>query len=312
MLSGSSASSIPPICDAHVHFWTTNTHQWLETVRDPAHAFHRFSPLARTYVPNTYLSDMEGLEVKEAVYIQANMHAQGGFTPIEEVAWVSGIADGATGLLDVAIVGYADATDPEEFRRVTTACKQRYPLRYRGVRFMLDYHPERKELCQTDSPDHMKNPKVVETVRFLGSEGLTFDLQVCQCQLKEAALFAHACPDTQMLLNHAGFPLRGAFDEWSAMMSDLATAPNVAVKMGGFGAYDDCPFTAEETKIYVARCIELFGVDRCFFSSNLPVDLVDVSRPADRWEAFAAAVAHLPAEDQRKLFRDNARRYYSI
>ena len=156
-----------------MHFWTTNTHQWLETVRDPAHAFHRFSPLARTYVPNTYLSDMEGLEVKEAVYIQANMHAQGGFTPIEEVAWVSGIADGATGLLDVAIVGYADATDPEEFRRVTTACKQR-PL---SIAASASCWTTTRKRNFGRTPPIMKNAKVVETVRFLGSEGLTFDLQ---------------------------------------------------------------------------------------------------------------------------------------
>ena len=46
--------------------------------------------------------------------------------------------------------------------RVVTECKRYH--RYRGVRFMLDYHPTRLELCQTDSPDHMSDPKVKRTI----------------------------------------------------------------------------------------------------------------------------------------------------
>ena len=95
-------------------------------------------------------------------------------------------------------------------------------------------------------------------------------------------------------------------------MAALSQLPNVAVKMGGFGAYGDSPFSQEETTRYVCACIGLFGVDRAFFSSNLPVDLVDVPKPQARWETFFNSVAHHSAEDIAKFFYENARKFYRL
>ena len=88
-------------------------HQWLREVQDPEHPFHKFAQLARAYTPATYLEDMKPFDVRACVYVQCNMHVLGGCARTH-VPKHSGMAEGAAGLLDVAVVGYADCTKPEE------------------------------------------------------------------------------------------------------------------------------------------------------------------------------------------------------
>ncbi|MDX2316051.1 MAG: amidohydrolase family protein, partial [Gammaproteobacteria bacterium] len=55
--------------------------------------------------------------------------------------------------------------------------------------------------------------------------------------------------------------------------------------------------------------IALFGVDRCMFASNFPVDGL-VADFETIYAGFMCIVEHLPIGDQEKLFCDNARRIY--
>ena len=50
----------------------------------------KLQPISRDYLPTTHLEDLTGLglDLRESVYIQAQMHASGEFTAQEEVAWV--------------------------------------------------------------------------------------------------------------------------------------------------------------------------------------------------------------------------------
>lgn len=293
-----------PVADPHCHYWTPNTHCWLHELADPDHAFHKLAPLCRDYLPRHHLADMLKIDLRETVYIQADMHDA--TSAVEEVAWVSGIAS-ATGRPN-AIIGYAPLHMPEEAVSVLDACSRYAP--YRGVRFMLDFHPTRKELCQADR-DYMSDPKFRKGLQLLAPRGLLFELQVCQCQLPQAAELVGSVPDVTFVLNHAGFPLRGEFDDWRAGMAQLARHRNVACKLSAFGTYDEPAFSQEETRDHVAVCLELFGVDRCMFASNLPVDRVDLSPPA-RWASLWDSVQSCSAAEMEKLFRRNTLRYYRI
>ena len=82
------SQELPPVpfADPHCHYWSPKTHQWLDVVKnDPSHPFHKFAPLARPYFPAEHKADLAGVDLRESVYIQANMHAMGGFSPVEEV-----------------------------------------------------------------------------------------------------------------------------------------------------------------------------------------------------------------------------------
>jgi len=72
--------------------------------------------------------------------------------------------------------------------------------------------------------------------------------------------------------------------DWRENMTDLATCPNVFIKLGGLGTFlsgsptyrCDPPASSEtlaaEWKPHAETAIELFGADRVMFESNIPTD----------------------------------------
>lgn len=76
------------------------------------------------------------------------------------------------------------------------------------------------------------------------------------------------------------------FNEWKAHIKELATCPNVVVKVGGLfmpmSGFDWTMRPEPPTAVEVAQrlapwymyVIEQFGVDRCMFESNFPMDKV--------------------------------------
>jgi len=57
---------------------------------------------------------------------------------------------------------------------------------------------------------------------------------------------------------------------WLRGMSELATVPNVVVKISGLGTVD-WNWTVESIRPFVLQTIEAFGVSRCMFASNFLV-----------------------------------------
>ena len=62
---------------------------------------------------------------------------------------------------------------------------------------------------------------------------------------------------------------------------------------------------------YFETCIEAFGVDRCMFESNFPVDKVSYSYTVV-YNAFKRLSAAYTAAERAALFHDTAARVYRI
>ena len=143
--------------------------------------------------------------------------------------------------------------------------------------------------------------------------GLRFDLQTPWWHLGEAADLARGFPDQPIILNHTGLPADRSPDGiagWKAAMTRLAQCPNVAVKISGLGQPGQ-EWTVEANRGIVLTTIELFGVARCMFASNFPVD--SLCAGFDRiFSGFRRIVADFSAGEQRALFHDNAIRLYGI
>ncbi len=102
-----------------------------------------------------------------------------------------------------------------------------------------------------------------------------------------------------------------------------AACPNVHVKLGGlamrvngFDYHENAlPPTsariAEDWKPWIDACIELFGVQRCMFESNFPVDKGMCSYPV-LWNAFKRIAAGATAAEKAALFHDTAVRFYGL
>jgi L-fuconolactonase len=74
---------------------------------------------------------------------------------------------------------------------------------------------------------------------------------------------------------------------------------------------DHTGWTPDDLAPYVVHVLEVFGEDRVVFGGDWPVVLQAASYR--RWvETLDALTAHLSADARRKLWADNARRFYRL
>ena len=133
-------------------------------------------------------------------------------------------------------------------------------------------------------------------------------------------------------MGHVGGPLgygpyAGKRDEvyaaWKAGILELATCPNVTMKLGGMmmrlAAFDygaaAVPIASSELaalwRPYIEPCIERFGAHRCMFESNFPVDKMGIGY-GPLWNALKRIAAGASAEEKLALFSGTARRVYRL
>ena len=92
------------------------------------------------------------------------------------------------------------------------------------------------------------------------------------------------------------------------MESLAAVGPNVHCKLSGL-AMGVGSISATAFAPWLEPTIERFGVDRCFFASNFPVD--GLHGTLDQlWSAYAEVAGGLDDESRDKLFASNAERLY--
>jgi predicted TIM-barrel fold metal-dependent hydrolase len=120
-------------------------------------------------------------------------------------------------------------------------------------------------------------------------------------------------PDVLFVLEHAGSPDERSdayFAEWSSHLGLVAAAPNIVCKLSGL-AIGDHEWTAASLRRWVLECIDRFGVERCLFGSNWPVDKL-----FGTWEEMVGGFAEIFSEfsdDERDtLFAGTAERVYRI
>ena len=182
----------------------------------------------------------------------------------------------------------------------------------RGIRHAINWHPDPAK-SYVNRPDLIRTDAWRRGFGLLRRFGLSFDLQLYPAQMADAAALAHANPDVLIILNHAGMPVdrnEEGIRLWRRGMQELAAAANVVVKISGKGTVDR-NWTVESIRPFVLQTIEAFGVSRCMFASNFPVDKL-FSDFDTLYAAFREITAPFSAEERRMLFHDNAARYYRL
>jgi len=286
------------IVDAHHHLWDLdrNLYPWLRADPDPEAWVGDITPIRRSYLVEEYLAEATACGVVRSVHVQAEWDPS---DPVGETRWLQEVADRHG--FPHAIVAAARLEDP----RVEHVLDDH--LRYaniRGIRQMLDRDEGRSLL---------ERPEWQRGLSRLSARGLSFDLQVTPDQLEEAAELARRNPDLVLVLNHCGMPrerTRPALDQWRRGLRLLAEHPNVNAKISGLGMFDHA-WTAESIRPYVEDVLDAFGVERCMFGSNFPVDKL-YSSYATLVDAMEALTSTLGPGERRALFHDNAVRVYRI
>jgi predicted TIM-barrel fold metal-dependent hydrolase len=181
-------------------------------------------------------------------------------------------------------------------------------------------------------PGVMSNPAFRRGAAALARFNLVLDIWAYHSQLDELYELASALPDVTVVIDHFGGPIgvgpyagkRGPMlAEWARAMQRLAGLPNTRVKLGGigmpvigFGFHErekppSSADLAEAMKLYVESCIEWFGVQRCMFESNFPVDKGMFSYHV-LWNAFKRLTQGASTGEKAALFSDTAIETYRL
>jgi predicted TIM-barrel fold metal-dependent hydrolase len=271
------------------------------------------------------------------------MHRAGGpeaMRPVGETEFVNGVAAmAASGIYSPArictgIIGHADLRLGTPVEEVLVAHIKAGNGRFRGIRYITTYDADATLM----NPLNAAPPGLLADATFragfarLAPLDLSFDAWLFQTQIDELTELARTFAQTRICLNHVGGPLgigpyAGKRDEsfapWSISIRALAQCPNVVVKLGGlgmringFGFEQAADPPSSETlaaawRPYIETCVEAFGVGRCMFESNFPVDKGSYSYGAG-WNAFKRLAQGASATEKTALFSATATRFYRI
>jgi predicted TIM-barrel fold metal-dependent hydrolase len=159
----------------------------------------------------------------------------------------------------------------------------------------------------------MDDPRWRDGFALLERFSLSFDLQTPWWHFDAARELARDFPRTPIIINHTGLPadrsLEG-FAGWRAAMQQIAQHGNVFVKISGLGQPGKV-WSVDDNAPIVRDTISIFGVERCMFASNFPVDKL-CARFGTIYAGFRASVCERPVAEQRMLFHDNAVRIYRL
>jgi len=97
---------------------------------------------------------------------------------------------------------------------------------------------------------------------------------------------------------------------WRRGMRALAASPHCYCKLSCL-LLRDGPWDYESNRRVVLETIDLFGVERCMFASNFPVDGLRVSF-GQMFADYRRMTERFTDAERRALFHDNAARFYRL
>lgn len=313
-----------PIVDPHHHLWDYPTSR---------------------YLLEDLLSDTSGgHNVTHTVFVEClskyRPNGPAAMRPVGETEFVAAIAaasdSGAHGPTRVAagIVGFADLTLGDDVAPVLAAHLAAGGGRFRGIRHAAawDADPAVSNAHTHPPQGLMADGAFRRGFAQLARHDLSYDAWIYHTQLGELADLARAFPQTRIVLDHVGTPLglgpyagqrKAVFEAWKRDLPALASCENVVVKLGGL-AMKVCGFEwhkaskppssqmlAATMTPYFEYCLEQFGVGRCMFESNFPVDKVSCSYTV-LWNAFKRMTRAFSDDERAALFHGTATRVYRL
>jgi L-fuconolactonase len=279
------------IIDTHQHLWDLSRFRvpWL------AGAPH----INRSFVTSDYLEATEGLGVAKTVYMEVDVDPT---QQAEEAEYVIDLCERSDNPMSGAVISGRPAS--AEFEPYIRRFAQSPYIK--GVRQVLHGDGTPAGYCL--------RPDFIRGIRLLGELGLSYDLCLRPGELLDGARLVDACPDTRFVLDHCGnASVAGGYStQWAADLALLAERPNVICKVSGIVVSANPEnWTAADLQPFVNHVLAEFGPDRVVFGGDWPV----CTRTATfkQWvEALQSIVQYRSDADRRRLFHDNAQRFYKL
>jgi L-fuconolactonase len=288
-----------PIVDTHQHLWDLTKFKlaWF----DPDTPAGKI--LGHSFTPKEYAEATKGLNVVKAVYMEVDVVPE---QQQKEADYLIELCESkATPTCAAVLSGRPNA---EGFAA--------YAKQFKGSKYVKGI---RQVLHVKETPaGYCLDPKFVKGIQQLGELGLSFDLCVRPAELPDFAKLIDQCPSTRFILDHCGNAsithAPAERDKWKKDMTDNAKRKNLVGKVSGFIATAPTRgrWTLDDLAPVVNHTLDVFGPDRVMFGGDWPVCLLGVEKYADWATALATIVRDRPEEQQKKLFHDNAVKFYGL
>ncbi len=279
-----------PIVDPHVHLWDLSkfTLPWIA----------KDSPYNRSFVMKDYLDAIAGTGVVKGVYMEVDVEPK---QQTEEANYVLDICRRNDTPLKAAVISGRPAAD--DFGKYLDQFKENKFLK--GVRQVLH--------SPATPAGFGVQANFIRGVRLLGERGLCFDLCMRPADLADAIKLADACKGTRFVLDHCGNGDIYAKDraQWQRDMTALAKLENVVCKISGIVVQARRGWRPDDLAPVINHSLNAFGPERVMFAGDWPVCTKESTYR--QWvDALKTIVANRPLAHQRKLFHDNAVRFYGL
>ena len=279
------------VVDPHVHLWDPARADWYPYLSGRTElGMGDVTGMSRRFDVATYMAESAGWNVVKLVNVAAatGRHSVDETLELDRRAEVDGHPD--------AIVGGLPPTESVA-EAVELIERQMAAPRFRGVRPM----GAAADPVPAD-----------ELLVALQERGLLFELMAHTDQLPAAAARLAPFADLGVVVEHTGWPRSGdaaEFTEWAAGIEALAgLGDNVVCKLSGL-AMPLGSMSIDAFRPWLEHAIDTFGVDRCMFASNFPVDGLHGSFD-ELYSTYSAVVEALDDRSREKLFATNAERIY--
>jgi L-fuconolactonase len=287
-----------PIIDTHQHLWDIERFKngWSKP------------PLPRNFNMYDYLVATDGLNVVKSIYMEVAVPPD---KRHEEALYAIEVCMDKRNPTVAAVI----ALDPNRSDFGEYLQEFKFSPYIKGIRYFFN------------SGEEVINDLVVKNIQLLGEIGMSFDLVVPPKWLSQAAQLVKLCPGTRFIVDHCGNADPKAFfklgkelpnkpehdgEAWKTDMKKIALEKNVVCKISGIVSHvPGYPLKAEDLSPIVNYCLDIFGDDRVMFAGDWPVCLKNM--PLASWvNILKEIVSNRSLENQKKLFHDNAEKFYTI
>ena len=307
-----------PICDPHHHLWDY--------------------PDSRYLLEELSADITSGHNICSTVFVEClsmyETESKIDLAPVGETRFVEAIAASNSIGVAAGIVSHANLRLGARVDEVLLAHKEASPERFRGIRHSASWDASDavRNSHSNPPPQLYLDEKFRQGFALLSKHDLVFDAWLYHPQLLDLCSLAKAFPYQTIVLDHVGGPLgigpyankrAKVFESWQKHINVLSKHENVVVKLGGLGmainGFDwhkeklppSSKQLAQANTPYISYCLETFGVDRCMFESNFPVDKISTSYNT-LWNSFKRITKDFSSEEKAKLYHDNAARIYKL
>lgn len=284
-----------PIIDTHQHLWDLTKFNLPWTKGNEI--------LGKSFVMSDYSAATKGLNVVKTVYMEVDVHPS---QQVQEAEYVIDLCTRNDNPMVAAVISGRPAS--AGFKDYITKYKDSPYIK--GVRQVLHGDGNPAGFCL--------DPQFVRSVQLLGDMGKSFDLCLRPGELLDGDKLVAQCPNTRFVVDHCG---NGGVQEkdpakiklWKDGMKALAQRANTVCKISGIIVTAPEKWTAADLEPNMRFSMETFGPDRSMFAGDWPVCTLRAT--FRQWVEALQQICrnmNMSTENQRKLFHDNAVRFYGL